>query len=81
MSTDLNGNDMAFPCEIQTGESNGRGGMCTVTSKGLTKREWFAGMALSGFLANSNIKTSIDDSVVSRVAFEFADAMMEEGAK
>jgi len=47
----------------------------------MTKREWFAGMALSGFLANSNIKTSIDDSVVSRVAFEFADAMMEEGAK
>lgn len=77
MSRDINGDDMAFPCEIQTGESNGGGGMCTVTSKGLSKREWFAGMALQGMLANGCVvceKTAEE-------AYQQADAMLEEGAK
>ena len=74
MSDMQQGRDMFYPQERTSG-------YITISEGGLTKREWFAGMALSGFLANSNIKTSIDDSVVSRVAFEFADAMIEEGAK
>ena len=44
---------------------------------GLTKREWFAGMAMS-----ECIKRHFDSPMrVRQVAYEFADAMLKEGAK
>jgi hypothetical protein len=47
--------------------------------KGLTKREWFAGMAMQGLLANAN------DEVISRNipadAVGWADALITELAK
>lgn len=43
---------------------------------GLTKREWFAGMALQGMLAS---RTSWYD--YSKSAYKLADAMIAEGKK
>lgn len=45
---------------------------------GLTKREWFAGMALQGMLVNGDGKKTEDLAVWS---FGCADAMLKEGAK
>jgi hypothetical protein len=42
----------------------------------LSKREWFAGMALQGMLANG-----VYDGELERKAFELADAMLKEGVK
>jgi len=46
MSTENNANESAFPFE-ETGKSN------TSFSPGLTKREYFAAMAMQGLLANN----------------------------
>lgn len=51
-------------------------------SSGLTKREWYAGLAMMGLLANSHIaqKAEIRDKTVSDLArwsVEDADALIE----
>jgi hypothetical protein len=46
--------------------------------KGLTKREYFAAMALQGLLANSNIQL---DGASANTAILFADALIEELSK
>lgn len=44
---------------------------------GLTKREWFAGMALQGFLAaNQDIQPA--PGRTAEIAFKYADAMLAE---
>ena len=51
---------------------------------GLTKREWFAGMAMQGILANPKTKVGEDDIIwgrmqkISEVAYLAADAMLKE---
>jgi hypothetical protein len=75
MSKDTSGS--AFPVERATiAEQYG--------SPGLTKREWFAGMAMQGYLSRNEICISDDepfDATVSKWAFEMADAMIAEGSK
>lgn len=46
-------------------------------SKGLTKHEWFMGMALMGLYANP--KTDIENhGMIARIAIDAADALVEE---
>ena len=44
---------------------------------GLTARDWFAGMALSGFLSNRNARLKDHDNVAG-ACYKFADAMLKE---
>jgi hypothetical protein len=44
--------------------------------KGLTKREYFAAMAMQGLLARHNYLS--DEDVVSRNAVDYADALLAE---
>lgn len=46
---------------------------------GLTKREWFAGQALAGMLANSELTGDASEYV--EWSYEYADAMLAEGRK
>lgn len=44
---------------------------------GLTKREWYAGMALQGLLANPS--TILKQADIPELSFEYADAMIKAG--
>ena len=46
---------------------------------GLTKREWFAGMAMQGILANPSCV--FKDSDLAKAVYDLADAMIAEGEK
>lgn len=52
----------------------------TTLRPGLTKREWFAGQALVGFMALPHVDWS-DCKVVSAMCYIMADAMLAEGRK
>ena len=58
----------AFPSHGSIGE---------VVEKGLTKREYFAGMALQGLLSNPSI--NFERSSLSACAFSFADKLLRAG--
>lgn len=53
-------------------------------AKGLTKREWFAGMAMQGILSNQTIEVDYSQEnkstgvgkIISRWSYAIADAMM-----
>lgn len=47
---------------------------------GLTKREWFAGMALAGIMANSDY-TQNTCYEIKRIAYLQADSMLKKGEK
>lgn len=57
------------------------------TAPGMSLRDWFAGMALQGLLANSfyaeqNHKNEcVDKNTAARVAYIHADAMLAERTK
>lgn len=51
----------------------------TEIAGGLTKREWFAGQALAGMLANSELTGHASDYI--KWSYEYADAMLAEGRK
>lgn len=46
---------------------------------GLSKREWFAGMALQGILAGRNEHTNTSDVFIATAAFAYADEMLKAG--
>lgn len=48
--------------------------------KGLTKREWFAGMAMNGILSQVRIEDRVEKTV-SEWAYAIADAMLKESEK
>ncbi len=48
---------------------------------GLTKREYFAGMAMHGFAAQADHDTAIDPTEVAQYAVKWADALLKELAK
>ena len=49
----------------------------TVQFLGLSKREWFAGMALQGLLANPS--TILKQTDIPELSFEYADSMIRAG--
>lgn len=51
----------------------------TYTVNGLTKREYFAGLAMQGYVTSLGLETSTKD--VAKWAVEMADALLEELAK
>ena len=57
-----NGEQSAFPCKIEDGFSqDGSGqitGLKTSTSNGLSKREYFAGLAMQGLLNRPDTNTA-----------------------
>lgn len=63
----------AFPIVASTGDP--RDGV--YTASGLTKREWFAGMALQGMIASCVDASEFPDrDVIAKIAYEYADAML-----
>lgn len=53
----------------------------TYTVEGITKREWFAGMAMQGLCATEQGYVNLDQSDVAGLAVLQADAMIAELAK
>lgn len=80
--TDKLGSEPAFPYVIkETRESALQRGKepIEITYGGLTKRQWFAGMAIIGITANP---TNIGKNQhLAEAAFSMADAMLKEGDK
>lgn len=80
--------DPAFPELHERGEwsnSENRYIPHYVTVPGMTKLEWFAGMALQGMLAYSHVNLSTGNFIenctiedASRTAFAYAEAMVTE---
>ncbi len=62
----MNGQSTAFPTDIDDG---------------LTKREWFAGMALQGLIACETVMVSGDATELAKFAVEHADALLKQLAE
>lgn len=61
-------------------------GMAYTKNCGLTKREWYAGLAMQGILAHGYASTPRDTreyvaNEISKGAFEIADAMIEKSKR
>lgn len=69
----MNNNEPAFPTLEQNGNSSWN------TYEGLTKREWFAGMALMGYVSKNGL--SFNDQSVAIGCYTVADAMIVESKK
>ena len=48
------------------------------SERGLTKREWFAGMALAGVMANDRTSSGTLDDTLAKVSVWAADALIAE---
>lgn len=68
-----NPNDSAFPQEYEVGKLPIEAGR---TLRGLTRREWFAGMAMHDVITNRGYPFSAKEQA--RRALEFADALIKE---
>ena len=53
------------------------GGQIATTMMGMSLREWFAGMALHGLLANPSVILKQTD--IPELSFEYADSMIRVG--
>ncbi len=62
----MNGQSTAFPTDIDDG---------------LTKREWFAGMAMQGLIACEIVMVSGDATELAKFAVEHADALIKKLAE
>jgi hypothetical protein len=70
--------DRAFPF---LRENNNPSMPLIMGGSGLTKREWFAGMALQGLCVNGYYMSTEDRLNIAMSAYQLADAMLKEGAK
>jgi hypothetical protein len=66
-------NELAFPSYFDNGDES--------YANGLTKREWFAGMAMQGIVSNSRFDETVPASKLAQHAFMVADAMLAEDDK
>lgn len=58
--------------------------LMAVYNRGMTKREWFAGMALMGLCANvqeEHADKPYAPEVIAKIAYGLADAMIQESQK
>lgn len=69
--TNKNDGGSAFPrdAEYLTGD------------KGMTLRQWYAGMALQGMRADTKWFSKTSSQTLAHIAFKDADAMIKEGEK
>lgn len=78
-------NPPAFPVELSFGLEPGepsQTGESKAQFPGMTLRDWFAGQALTGFIAACASFSEIrDDETCAIRAYAMADAMLEERAK
>lgn len=79
MNPDSIKNSPAFPCEV-TSDGNGglkgiQTGSCSGIEIGLTKREYFAAMAMQGMLSNSATSYGTFDELA-QSAIDQADALL-----
>lgn len=70
-----NGNDMAFPVLDRTQTPN------DTYQLGLTKREYFAAMAMQAVVANPRFAESVSEQQVAAWATHQADALLAELSK
>jgi hypothetical protein len=66
-----NGNDMAFPVVLETTRTPNDS-----EQLGLTKREYFAAMAMQGLLATETADDSFTGTTVAKRSVAFADALL-----
>lgn len=69
----INDGGPAFPRDTKW---NLDGSVSQSGSKGMSLRDWFAGMALSGILNNSNAFANMGDKDVAENCYRAADAML-----
>ncbi len=52
---------------------------------GISKRDWFAAKAMQGILANPDVDVdganNLTNGNIARVAYQYADSMIDEGKK
>jgi len=86
-----NASDSAFPIpdliELRQ-QNNNTGEFFALGPTGLSKREWFAGMAMQGLLSDPNLGQNIDrdpevshlklDIAVARISLAYADALIKK---
>lgn len=73
--TKINDGGPAFPHERGTYST----GLAKAPATGMTIRDYFAGQALAGLLADSNVTGRTD--LVAQIAYSIADAMLAERAR
>ena len=69
----------AFPGIALDGPHPPNGWVRAAESPGMSLRDWFAGQALSGLLADPEMNAPPEP--VAKVAYSYADAMLAERAK
>lgn len=67
--TDKSGSEPAFPR------------LGTAYSPGMTLRQWFAGMAMMGYLSSDRYGGNLQNETCAKEAYCMADAMLKEGAE
>jgi hypothetical protein len=73
-----NGKEPITPCTIQGRQ--GWGDKPTISDRevyGLTKREYFAGLAMQGMMANQGLN-SYENNTIAKWSIEMADALLAE---
>ena len=65
--------DTAFPLQGFAVDASGAFSNQLILARGLSKREWFAAMALCGLMSDPEI----DTDVAARMAIDAADSMMK----
>jgi hypothetical protein len=79
MKTKPNDGGAAFPLLQHYADASGAVADVQVTTKGMTLRDWFAGMALKGMCPNPEIGETWESLAAD--AYDAADAMLNERAK